>query len=293
MTTTDRYRRIRSVLESPVLDERKFGKLPGVPCDAALIDMEDSVPLGRKDEGRAAVLAALRDRAFFGERVVIARPNPLHTPWGHEDVVGLAGVGVECMMVPKVRSVGEVLEVQRLLREHGADPDLVLCIETPHAVACVEDLCALPKVVAVVFGEGDLSADLGVAINLPDGRVNPVLLPARSRTCVAAAAADIPMFDFAVLREIRDLDEYRTRAGELIAMGASAICTIYPPHVEIANELLTPTPEAVADARHVIDRFDAARAAGAPAVRLEDGRTLLIHDFTKAQRTLLRAGEAA
>lgn len=293
MTTTDRYRRIRSVLESPVLDPRKFAKLPGVPCDAVLVDMEDSVPLGRKDEGREAVLAALQDRAFFGDRVVIARPNPLGTPWGYEDVVGLAGIGVECMMVPKVRSVGDVLEVRRLLRENGADPDLVLCIETPQAVACVEALAALPKVVAVVFGEGDLSADMGVAINLPDGRVNPVLLPARSRTAVAAAAADIPLFDFAVLREIRDLDEYRSRVGELVAMGASAICTIYPPHVEIANELLTPSAEAVADARHVVERFDAARAAGAPAVQLEDGRTLLIHDQTKAVRILQRAGAAA
>src|SRR5699024_2971901 len=58
----ERYRRIRSVIEAPVLDRRKFAKLPSIPCDGVLIDMEDSVPLARKVEGRAAVLAELRKR---------------------------------------------------------------------------------------------------------------------------------------------------------------------------------------------------------------------------------------
>ena len=102
--STSRYRNLRSVLESPVLDEHKFNKLPGIPADGVLVDMEDSVPPTRKEEGRAKVLERLADRAFFGDRVVIGRPNHIATPWGYDDIVGLARIGVDCLMYPKARS---------------------------------------------------------------------------------------------------------------------------------------------------------------------------------------------
>ena len=284
----NRYSGIRSVLESPVLDERKWAKIPSVPCDAVLVDMEDSVPLGRKEEGRQRVLEVLAALPFFGDRVVIPRPNPLASPWGYNDVVALADAGVDCMMYPKVGSAGEVREVQSILRDHGADPDLVICIETPRAVAHVEEIACVPGVVALVFGEGDLSAELGIPIHVDDGQTNPGLLPARMRTVMAAAAAGIPMLDFAVLSRIKDLDEYRRRITELLRLGASGICTIYPPHVYVVNELLTPGADEVAQARAVAAAFEAAVAGGSPAVRLEDGRTILIHDYTKALRVIER-----
>lgn len=289
----ERYARVRTVLETPVLDPRKWAKVPTVPSDGVLVDMEDAVPAHRKEEGRAAVVAALADRAFFGDRLVIARPNHLSTPWGHEDVVALAHAGVECMMYPKVRSVGEVQEVQRLLREEGADPDLIVVVETPHAVAEVEALAGLPGVAGLSFGEGDLTADLGIPIHLPDGTLNPAILPARMRTIIAGAAADVTVFDFAVLRDIRSTDECRARATELARLGVTSMCTIYPPHVEVINDVLTPSPADVAWATEVVAAMDAARAEGAPAVQLEGGRTLLIHDDTKARRILARAGVAA
>jgi citrate lyase beta subunit len=283
------YTRIRSVLETPVLDERKWAKLPSIPCDAVLVDMEDAVPLGRKPEGRARVFEVLQDRSFFGPRVVITRPNHLSSPWGRDDIVGLAQAGVDCLLYPKVRSAGEVAEVRRLLNSEGADPDLILCIETPQAVAHVEELAALPKVVGLSFGEGDLSAELGIPLYLPDGTRNPAMLQPRMRTIIAAAAANVAAQDFAVLRNIRDLDECRGRVLELASLGATTVCTIYPPHVDVVNEIFTPAPDQVAHAREVVRLVDEARAAGNPAVQLDSGETLLIHDYAKAQLTLARA----
>jgi citrate lyase beta subunit len=289
MNLDERFARVRSVLETPVLDERKWAKLPGIACDAVLVDMEDAVPQARKEEGRARVLEVLGDRSFFGDRLVIARPNHLTSPWGYEDVVGLAHAGVDCMLYPKVRSVGEVLEVQRLLREEGADPDILVCIETPQAVARVEDIAMVEKVAGLSFGEGDLTADLGIPIYLSSGALNPALLQPRMRTILAAAAADISSFDFCVLKNIKDLDEFRLRAQDFADLGVNSICTIYPPHVDVVNEVLTPTAAQVDAAREVVAAVDGARAKGAPAVQLADGKTLLIHDYTKAQRVLARA----
>ena len=285
----DRYTSIRSIIETPVLDPKKWAKLPGIPADAILIDMEDAVPATRKDEGRAAVIAALANPAGYGHRLAIARPNHLTTPWGRDDIIALAQAGVEVMLYPKVRSVGDVREVQRLLRDHGADPDLLLCIETPQAVAEVEALTALEKVVGVCFGEGDLSADLGITIFRPDGSVNPTLVQARTRTILAAHAAGIASFEAAFQRDIRDLDETRQRCEELVGLGATGLMAIYPPHVNVHLAVFTPTPEEVAAAESVVAAMQATIEAGNPAVQLEDGRTLLIHDYLKAQRIIARS----
>lgn len=290
--STSRYRNLRSVIESPVLDEHKFNKLPGIPADGVLVDMEDSVPPTRKEEGRARVLERLADREFFGARVVIGRPNHIATPWGYEDIIGLARIGIECMMYPKARSVGEVLQVQRLLREHGADPDLVICIETPQAVVEVEAIAAVDKVVGLAFGEGDLTAEMGIPIYLPDRRLNPALNYPRMRTIMAAHASEIAAFEAGFSRNIRDLDECRARCAELVALGATGLVAIYPPHVDVHLSIFTPSPDEVDRARIVVAAMADAVEAGHPAVQLDDGRTLFVHDLTKARRVLARAGVA-
>src|SRR5690606_21893064 len=94
----NRYLAIRTMIETPVLDARKWAKIPSIPADAILVDMEDAVPWTQKEEGREAVISALADRDHFGDRVVIARPNHLSTQWGLEDVVALARAGVDCVM---------------------------------------------------------------------------------------------------------------------------------------------------------------------------------------------------
>jgi hypothetical protein len=46
----------------------------------------------------------------------------------------------------------------------------------------------------------------------------------------------------------------------------------------------------VAYARAVTAAFEMAAANGHPAARLQDGRTILIHDYTQARRTIERSG---
>lgn len=286
----DRYLAIRTMIETPVLDDRKWAKIPSIPADAILVDMEDAVPWTQKEEGRAAVVAALADRAHFGDRVVIARPNHLSTRWGLDDVVALAQAGAECVMYPMARSVGDIVELRRLFREHGASPDLIICIETAAAVGVVEEIAAQPDVVALSFGEGDLTADMGVPIFMPDGSINPMVTTARARTAMAARANGLALLDLGFLHNIRDLDECRERSRGLLDLGATGLVALYPPHVEVHLDLFRPSDEELAAAQEVVEHMEAAVARGEPAVQLPSGRTLLIHDYHKAQRVLARAG---
>ncbi|MET0149445.1 MAG: aldolase/citrate lyase family protein, partial [Acidimicrobiales bacterium] len=95
--TGDRYLGVRSLLETPIMDDHKWAKLPGIPTDAVLVDLEDSVPPPLKEQARERVVGALKDRSFFEGRVLVARCNHLSTPWGRDDLQVLGEAGVTCL----------------------------------------------------------------------------------------------------------------------------------------------------------------------------------------------------
>lgn len=77
---------VRSVIETPILDAYKWAKLPGIPADAVLCDMEDAVPRTRKPEGREAVIRALETPAssaagWCGPGRTPSTPSGATTTW--------------------------------------------------------------------------------------------------------------------------------------------------------------------------------------------------------------------
>ena len=182
------YLGIRSIIETPLLDERKWGKIPGIPADAIFIDLEDSLPPARKEEGRARAVQVLGDPGYFGGRVTISRPNALDTPWGRDDIQALAEAGVTCVALPKLRSADELLEAQELFRAAGADPDIFAIVETAQAVLEVRSIAAAEKVVAIMFGAGDLSVDSSIPLLGPDTELNPAMITAKVQAVLAGSA---------------------------------------------------------------------------------------------------------
>ena len=282
---------VHSIMETPVLDERKWAKVPSQPTDGVLIDMEDTVAQSRKLEGRAAVVAALENRDYFGDRVLMSRPNALDTPWGYEDTVALARAGADTVLLPMVTSAADVRAYQRIFHDNGADPLLVPAIETPAGATNAEEIAAVDGVAALTFGEGDLTALMGIPIFEPDGTLNPMVVAARSRVYLAAAAYGRAMFDIPFLPDLHDLDALRTRAAQLARMGATGLFALYPPHVAVINDIYVPPAEEVAYARRVVEAFETAAAKGDPAVQL-DKKAVLIHDYKKARSLLARSSHA-
>ena len=109
----------------------------------------------------------------------------------------------------------------------------------------------------------------------------------------ATAEPDRKLADIAFLPDIRDLAETRRRYAQSRQIGFTAGVTFYPPHVEIVNEIFGPAPADVADAELVATEYEAALAAGNPAVQLAGGRVLLVHDYEKALKVRKRAAAVA
>ncbi|HEX3680641.1 MAG TPA: CoA ester lyase, partial [Galbitalea sp.] len=254
------------------------------------VGMEDTVPPARKLEGRNAVVAALSQPEYIGNRPIFVTPNAIDTKWGPDDLRALADCGVGRTMVPKVRNVGDVDRVATLFDQLGCHPDLIPIIETPGGVADVDRIASHERVVAMSFGEGDLSAALGTKIypSAP-GVVNPILDYARAKVVIAAGTASKACYDAAFVNDIKNLDEFRARVVASAHIGFTGCDAIYPPFIEIINEAYSPTEEEISHAHEVLRAYAEAEEKGAPAVQLADGTVLLIHDRIKAQKILARA----
>ena len=283
------YLGIRSIMEPLIMDDRKWAKVPDIPADCFMLDLEDSVPPAQKTDARAKVVEYLGRLDYFDGRIVMARPNPLSTPWGHDDLVALARAGVGCLAYPKLSTAAEVREVQSILRSEGADPDIFAIIETARSVGNVEEIADSDKIVGLMFGPGDLSVDSGVPLFADGKTLNPALLYPRVRTVLAGAAAGVVTAEIAFMEDIRNQDEARLKYGLSRRDGFRAGITFYPPHVAIINEVQGVSPEEVDDAHMVVETYSAAVARGDAAITLENGRTLLVHDYEKAVAALVRA----
>ena len=288
MTVAERYAGIRSIMETPILDDRKWAKVPEIPADAFMVDLEDSVPPPLKEAARERVVAYLQQPEYFGGRVMVARPNHLSTPWGRDDVEALAEVGAACVAYPKCETAEELLEVQEIFRVRGADPDIIASIETARGVVEVAKIAAIDKVVMVGIGVGDMSADMGVPLYGPDGELNEVFAVPKAQVVLAGLAFGRLTGDFVYTPDLRDVEETRRRWDVSRRLGFTTGFTFYPPHVPIINEVFGASQDDADAADEVIGLYEAAVAAGNAAVTLASGRTILVHDYQKALKVRAR-----
>jgi citrate lyase beta subunit len=287
-STREDWATVRCLFEAPILDERKWKKIPSIPADAFILDLEDSAPLDRKEEARAKVVEYLGKPDYFNGALVVPRANHLDTPWGRDDLIAFAEAGAEVVMYPKANSPEDVRAVVDLMAEHGTTSKVVVCIESARGVVEVERTFAMDEVVAGSFGPGDLHVDAGYPLYGEDGEINPTLIYPKSRFVHAGAAFGVPHLGIAFMPDIKDLADVRRRIVAEHLLGFTGLAAFYPPHVEIINEVYTPSEQQLDHARHIIEVYEAAVAEGNPAVQLANGTAVLVHHYKEAQDTLAR-----
>lgn len=282
-------RGVRSILESPILDAHKWAKVPGIPADSVLLDLEDSVPEQRKDEARAKVVAQLADRAYLDGRVAIPRVNALGTPHGEADLCAVAAAGAQVIAYPKAHTAAELDDVRAILRDAGADPYLVPVIESARAVLELEKIAAGPQIGGLLFGPFDLAVDAGITPFDGPALFGDAYHYAKSKLVFAGAAFEVPVFDFLLTPQLRDQVQVASAADHARRMGFDGMATFYPPHVEVINAAFTPTADAVAQAGEVVRAYESALRSGNAAAQI-DGRALIVQDYKRALRVLERHG---
>ncbi|MBN9257424.1 MULTISPECIES: CoA ester lyase [unclassified Mesorhizobium] len=285
---TQTYRPRRSVLYVPASNEKALAKIATLDCDGVIVDLEDAVAPADKVAARdrlAAVFAGRADR----RREMIVRVNALSSEWGADDLRAAAACEPDAILLPKVNTPRDVLEAGDLL-DDAFVPDSVklwAMIETPRALLNIGAIAELGRDPAsrldcFVAGTNDLVKDTGV-LATPDRRY---LVPWLMQMVLAARAGGLDMID-GVSNDFRDLDGFARQCAEAAAMGFDGKTLIHPAQIEAANRAFAPTPEAVAEARLVVEAFAQPGNAGKGVIAL-NGRMVERLHLAQAEKLLAK-----
>lgn len=288
--------RRRSIHFVPGGNDRMFEKALGLPADALILDLEDSVTPEAKSAARDAVCGWLRD-ADFGARQKLVRVNPLTSSWGEADIAAAVACAPDGLVVPKVTEASDVDAIDTLVAEQegriglasGSVNLLLIGTETPGSAFRLPEIAAHPRVDGLTWGSEDLSAELGAgATRDASGEYLEVFSLVRSLALLAAAAAGKQPVD-TIYADIRDLKGLREDCRRAAAMGFTGKLTIHPDQVEIVNEMFTPGDAEVADARELLEAAAEQRRQGRIAFRFK-GQMVDVPHLKRARRILARAG---
>lgn len=283
----------RSLLFMPGDSLRKITKATQLEVDSIIMDLEDAVAPNHKEEARRTVVEALQT-LNFGRRERLIRLSQPPGKAGEiylEDLQATIKTRPDGYLIPKVETPEQVRSVSHFLAEaeqrHGWPAEsvrLLAMIETARGVLHAGQIVqAGSRLEAVIFGAEDLAADIGARRTLAGWEV----FYARSAVVTAAAAYGLQAIDmiFADLNDLAGLEAECLVARQLGFAGKTAI---HPRQVEVINRVFTPSPEEVAQARRLVQAFEAHQAAGAGVFQL-DGRMVEIPIVRAAERVLARA----
>ena len=278
----------RSALYMPASRTGALEKAKTLPADVLIFDLEDAVSPDAKETAREQAVAAARSGAY-GPREIVIRANGLDTPWGHDDLVAIAGSGADAALLPKVESDATIRQSAALLDRHGGGGmALWAMMETPLAMLRADAIAgARRRLSALVMGTSDLAKELGAAHTadrLP-------FITGLGLCLLAARAHGLAVLD-GVHLDLGDDDGFAAACRQGAELGFDGKTLIHPKQVGPCNDAFSPTPDAVAEARRIIAAHAEAEAAGQGVV-VVDGRLIENLHVEMAERTVALADAVA
>lgn len=290
---------MRSFLFVPADGGRKLDKAMASGADAVIIDLEDSIAPEAKAAARKSAATFLTEVGKSADRPhLLVRVNGIATGLIDEDLDAVAGARPDAIMLPKAEGGASIIHVDAKLTAceaiaglpDGSIKILAIATETAPALFLAGTYAgASSRLEGLTWGAEDLSADLGAETNRDgDGQFLDPYRMARALCLAGAAAARVPAFD-TVTPDFRNADLLRREAEEARRDGFQGKIAIHPAQVPIINEVFTPTPAAVAQARAIVAAFDANPGKGAVAI---EGVMYDRPHLARAGRVLARAKSA-
>jgi citrate lyase subunit beta / citryl-CoA lyase len=290
---------MRSLLFVPGDDPRKLDRAMGSGADALILDLEDSVASGRKGEARRITAGFLADAIAAKERPkLFVRVNALGTGLADADLDAVVPGAPDGIVLPKTEGGADLATLGHRLSPREAKAGLpegririlAIATETARGVFATGSLAeARDRLAGIAWGGEDLAADIGAETNRgPSGGYAEPYRLARTLTLLAAAAAGVDPVD-AVFTDYRDLDGLAAECTDARRDGFTAKMAIHPAQVPVINEAFTPSAEALAWARGVIEAFAANPQAGVVGI---EGAMIDRPHLKRAERLMRRAPAA-
>ncbi|MEY3886387.1 MAG: (3S)-malyl-CoA thioesterase [Pseudomonadota bacterium] len=270
----------RSLLFVPATSEHLWEKASQRGADAVVIDLEDAIPIHRKDEARAMAPQAIQLLKDKGVEVVL-RVNSDPALW-QNDLVGMPLFSLSAVMLPKVENKEQVEAFSKALAKlSGATPPPVAALlETPLGVLATAQIASHPSLCALGFGAEDYSGAIGVHPN-----ALALTWPAQ-QVITGAHAYGLQCWGMAgSIAEVKDLEAFAKDVAYARGIGFTGSVCIHPNQVAIVNRGFSPSDQELEWARKVVEADQTAHAKGLGAVLL-DGKMIDKPIVDRARRWL-------
>ena len=258
--------------------------------DAVIFDLEDAVSPAEKDAARILVRNTMRYMDFGGcEKIV--RINSIDTSFWQADLDEILPWKPNLILLPKTGTAADVqaadaymTQIEEKLGFEKNTVGLMPLIETAMGVENAYVIAsAASRVQALFLGAEDLTADLQCK-RTKEGRE---IEYARTRLVVAARAAGVDVYD-TPFTDVND-DEGIVKDAELAkALGFTGKASISPRHVEVINQVFSPTMKEIDYAYEVMDAIELAKQQGKGAIALH-GKMIDAPIVARAERTIAMA----
>jgi len=282
----------RSLLYMPGDNWKMITKSITLGVDSICMDMEDGAAVNKKIEARASIVKALQE-LDFGKSEKLARINSVGSGWEKEDIDAVLPYHPHGIVIPKVESFEQVEWAGRLIEaaelKYGWPVNsirVLIGVETAKGILNLKEIASHPRLDAIIFGGEDFAASIG-ATRTKDAIE---LLYARQAVVVACAANDLQAIDMVAI-DYKDIDALRVESEFGARLGFVGKQIIHPAQVEPAQTAFTPTDEAIAYAKRIVETFEASQKEGRGAYSL-DGRMIDMPLLKNAKKVLERAKAA-
>ena len=282
----------RALLYMPGDNWKMITKSITLGVDSICMDMEDGTAINKKAEARATIAKALQE-LDFGESEKLARINSVGSGWEKDDIEAVLPHHPDGIVIPKVESFEQVEWASKIIEDaelkHGWKVNsirILIGVETAKGILNLKEIAAHPRLDAVIFGGEDFAASIG-ATRTKDA---VELLYARQAVIVACAAYDLQPIDIVTI-DYKDLEALKVESEFGARLGFSGKQVIHPNQVPVVQEAFTPSAEAIAYARRIVETFEASQKEGKGAYSL-DGKMIDMPLLKNAQKVLSRAHTA-
>lgn len=250
---------LRSYLFVPGRDAYRIGKALDSDADAVIIDLEDAVAYEEKETARRTVLQVMREKGAQRPHVYM-RINDLHSPFWQADCQCAQEAGFAGIMVPKVGSAEEIVQLKR---ELSADMPIIPLIETARGVHFADEIAVSDAAVTrLAFGAVDYCLDLGISLTYEQQE----LVYPRSRLAVVSRAAGIePPID-TVFSDLNHEEGLMREARMAKRLGFRGKLLIHPKQIQPIHTVFSPTKEELEWAQAVVEAFEEAEKRGVAAI---------------------------
>ena len=245
---------MRSLIYVPAhrrrLLEKAFGGETG--ADAIIVDLEDAVPPQERGAAEENLDWAARE---LGELPALLRVRAGRDARAAD--LALVPPWFDGVLLAKAETLSDLQEVAKRISRREARLRIWLLIESARGV---EDLPALlasgVPVAGVMFGAGDMRADLGLWQDWADDRL---IDHVRARIVVACAAARVEHIVDTPESDLEPGAGFAGRARAARGLGFTAKAAIHPRQVPAIHAAFGPSPEQLAWAAKVLAASDGAR----------------------------------